>query len=355
MAETWRLLDTGLASAARNVALTRALLEARNAEEIPGLLRFVRYTPGVVLGCRQSAAQALDLTECAALELPVQRRLSGGATWMLDERQLGWELYLHRRDVGGADMQAISRRVAHAAAAAIGALGPDARIRGAGEIEVDGRTVCWCAHAAEGDAIVVQGMLLVDIDCERYARILRLPVAARDPGAVAAVRARLASLTEVLGRPPDLFAFRSNLCEAFECEFEIELREGDLGLSEHARYDRALPEIDTAGWADLVAGPASDVCLVEASRTVRGAVLRAGVRFEPTARAIRQVWFSGDACLEPGRALCALEVCLEDLPLHRVTRQVESFFAGRTLDVKHAGPADFVAVVELATGQPLVA
>src|SRR5687767_7594297 len=275
MAETWRLLDTGLASAGRNVALTRALLEARDAEEIPSTLRFVRFAPSVLLACRESAAQVVDLAECATLGVAVQRRLSGGATWFVDERQLGWELYLSRRDVADADMRSISRRVVHAAATAISALGLDARYRSPDVIEVDGRTLCWTAHAAEGRAVVVQGVLLADVDYERAARVLRLPVALLSPGAVAALRARLASLKEVLGRPPDLAAFRANLAEAFESEFDIELRESDLGLSEHARYSRALLEVDTAGWVDFVVRPAADVCLVEAARAVRGGELAA--------------------------------------------------------------------------------
>ena len=355
MAETWRIVDTGLASAARNIALTRALLEARDAEEIPGTLRFVRYTPSVLLACRQSAAQALDPAECESLGVAVQRRLSGGAPWLVDARQLGWELYLHRRDVGGADMRAVSRRVVHAAATAISALGLDARYRSPHEIEVDGRTLCWSAHAAEGDAIVVQGVLRLDADYERMTRVLRLPVAAGDPGAAAAVRSRITCLRDVLGRQADVTAFRRNLAEAFESEFDMELRESDLGLSEQARYARALLEIDTAGWVDLVTGAQSDVRLVEAARVVRGGVLRASVRYEPAARRTRQVWFSGDAGVAPERALRDLEVGLEDLPLSGLARKVESFFAGGTVRGKHAEPHDFVAVVELATGQPLVA
>src|SRR5688500_1368151 len=107
MAEIWRLLDTGLASAARNIALSRALLEARDAEEITSTLNFVRYARSAVLGCRESAAQALDLAECRGRQVAVQRRLSGGATWLVDEHEIGWALYLHRRELGSADMRAI--------------------------------------------------------------------------------------------------------------------------------------------------------------------------------------------------------------------------------------------------------
>src|SRR5688500_5874770 len=141
MNETWRLLDSGLGSAPRNVALSRALLEARAAEEIPSTLRFLRYAPCALLAWGQSAAHELDLAECAAHTIPVQRRITGGGVWLADERQLGWELYLHRRDVGTTDLRAISKRLLHAAAAGLSALGVDARYRAGDEIEVDGRTL----------------------------------------------------------------------------------------------------------------------------------------------------------------------------------------------------------------------
>ncbi len=47
MAEMWRVIDTGLRAVAQNIALDRALLEARRAEEIPSTLRFCRFAPSV--------------------------------------------------------------------------------------------------------------------------------------------------------------------------------------------------------------------------------------------------------------------------------------------------------------------
>lgn len=41
MTETWRVINTGLRSAAQNIALNRAPLEARQAERIPSMLRFL--------------------------------------------------------------------------------------------------------------------------------------------------------------------------------------------------------------------------------------------------------------------------------------------------------------------------
>ena len=52
-AERWRVVDSGLRTAAQHIALDRALLEAREAGEIPGTLRFMRFTPSVLLGAAQ--------------------------------------------------------------------------------------------------------------------------------------------------------------------------------------------------------------------------------------------------------------------------------------------------------------
>jgi len=41
----WRWIDTGVRRPAENLALNRALLEARQAREIPSTLRFLRFTP----------------------------------------------------------------------------------------------------------------------------------------------------------------------------------------------------------------------------------------------------------------------------------------------------------------------
>jgi lipoate-protein ligase A len=355
MVETWRVLDTGLASAARNVALDRVLLEALDADEITSTLRFVRFAPSALLACRESAEQALELGACASANVAVQRRITGGVTWLVDERQLGWALYLHRRDVGNGGMREIAKRVGHAVATAVSALGVDARFRGPGEIEVEGRTLCWIAHAAEGRAVMLQGLLLVAPDVELAARILSLPVVSSSEAAVAALRKRLVGITEVLGRSVDLELVKRNITEALESEFDVEFREGDLGLTENARYARAFAEADTADWIGVVSTPASDVRRVEAVRPTRAGVLRASARYEPAARAIRQVWFSGEAASSPPRALLDLEAQLRDLPMERLRRTVESFFRSDAVKIPDTGAADIVAVVELATSQSLTA
>jgi len=349
MAETWRIIDTGLRPAAQNIALDRALLEARRAEEIPSTLRFLRFTPCALIGCRQSPAQELDLEACQAAGIDVQRRLTAGDVMVFDEGQLAWELYLHRRDVGAADLRAISRRICHAAAAAVSALGVDARYRPRNEIEVDGRRVSDSAGVFDGDALLFQGNLLVDLDPGKLLLASRLAAAA--PGLL---RDRIASLEQLLRSKPDMAQVRRYLTEAFESEFGVEFAEGELTLSEHARYRAALSEIDHPGWINLMSRPAAELPVLHAQTPAAGGTLRVTVAYDRPAGAIRQAWFEAPVPVAPRRALADLESVLRDTPADRVTGRIERFFAGRAADLAPLEPANFIGAMQLALGQLLV-
>jgi lipoate-protein ligase A len=366
MRESWRLLDTGLASAARNIALDRALLEARHANESPSTLRFLRFSASALLGCRESPDEELDSVYCSAADVPVQRRVTGGFTWFVDERQLGWELYLHRREIGSGGMDMLTKRVGHAAATALSALGIDARFRARDEIEVEGRTVCMLAHAAEGGGVLVQSVLLVDPDLARAARVLRHPQsrALENPGsmredelarATTGLRARLTGLKQVLARTVDIRLVKRNLAEAFESEFDVEFSEGDVNLTEHDRFLRALQETESTDWVNLVSRPASGTPILETIYRHSAGGLRVSLKYQTSTRTMRQVWFSGDVSLNPRRSLNDLEASLREVPLERLERQIHSFFASHAVDCRPLEPRDFVEAVRLAVGQRLIA
>ncbi len=352
--ETWRVLDTGLRPAAQNIALNRALLEARQADEIPSTLRFLRFTPSALLGYHQSAEQELNLDYCKANGIAVQRRITGGGAIYFDETQIGWELYLHRRDVGTTDMQAISKRICHAAATAISALGVDARYRPRNDIEVDGRKISGTGGAFDGNALLFQGTLLVEFDVEKMLRVLRIPAEKLSDKAIASARERVANLKELLGRQPDVGQIRSNIIEAFESEFNVEFHEDELTLSEHARYQVALREIDTPDWIALASRPAAGMPILEAAQKFAGGLLRVAVIFDTLTRTLRQVWFTGDIFVSPRRTIADLEAALCDTPLDNLESRIRAFFAGRQVDMLSLTPDDFVAVLRLALKQPLL-
>jgi lipoate-protein ligase A len=164
-----------------------------------------------------------------------------------------------------------------------------------------------------------------------------------------------ANLTDLLGRRPDPDLIKRNLTEAFESEFNVEFQEGDLTLTEHARYQVALAEIDTPDWIDLVRRPASDMPLYESVQKFAGGMLRASLAYDRITHRIRQVGFSGDIFVNPRRTIADLEAALRATSVERVEHNVRVFFAGREVDMLALTPDDFIAVIRLAVQQPIVA
>jgi lipoate-protein ligase A len=353
--DNWRVLDTGLRPAAQNVALSRALLEGRRADESPGTLRFLRYTSSALLAARHSAEQQFDLDYCRARGITVQRRISGGPAFYTDEAQLGWELHLHARDAGECSAQAITRRLCHAAATAISALGVDARFRAGGDIEVDGRRIAASGMVTDRGVVLFQATLAVDCDFPTVLRVLRFSAGKPPASALSSVQERETSLKILLGKAPGTALVKRYLAEAYESEFGVEFAEGDITLSEHARYQKSLPEIDASDWVNFIARPASEMPIAEAVQPYSGGLLRASLMWEAGTQTIRQVWFTGDIAANPPRALPDLEAALRDTPISRLARKMEWFFRSRAIEIPGLGPEDFIGLVRRAAGRPLLA
>lgn len=348
MGKTWRVIDTGLRPAAENIALNRALLEARQASEIPNTLRFLRFRPSALLGYHQSAEQELDLDYCRANNITVQRRITGGGAIYFDETQIGWELYLTKDTLGCADMEQIARRVCEAAARGISALGVEARYRPRNDIEVEGKKISGTGGAFEGNALMYQGTLLLRFDVEKMLRVLRIPAEKFSDKMISSARERVTNLADLLEQVPDLEVVKAALTGAFAKEFGVSFAPGDLAAVELARYQDALAEIDHQDWVNLIDRPAADMPILQASRKFPGGLLRVSLAFDARAGRIRQVWFSGDFFVSPKRMVADLEAALRNVPLDGVEEIIRGFFAQQQVDMLMLTPDDFASVIRQA-------
>jgi lipoate---protein ligase len=242
--KAWRWIDTGLRRPAENMALNRALLEARQAGESPSTLRFLRFTPSALVGRHGDPVKELDLAYCRAQGIEPQRRITGGGAIYMDPGVLGWELYLDKSEAGAPEMAAISKRICEAAARAIGALGAAAEFRAPTDIVVGGRKISGTGGAIDGNALVYQGTLLLEFDVARMLRALGIG----DERAHAGARAATVNLRELVPSLPSPAALRGAFIGAFGAEFGAAIEMGELNAAESARYEAALAEMDTAQW-----------------------------------------------------------------------------------------------------------
>jgi lipoate-protein ligase A len=345
----WRVIDTGLRSAAENIAIDRAILEAHQQGHSPHTLRFLRFTPSALLGFHQHVEQELHVDYCERNGIEIQRRITGGGAIYFDETQIGWELYVDRRTLGTGDMTAISERLCSAAARGIRRLGVDARYRPRNDIEVNGRKVSGTGGAFDGDSLLFQGTLLLDFDVEKMLRALRISAEKLSDKAIQSARERVANLRELLGEPPPRAEVKACLQEAFAEEFHVEF-EASEGLTsiERERHRQALAEIGTVEWIYQANRPQHEVLLLEGVHRCPGGLLRAYLSLDSRRGRIKQVWLSGDFFVNPRRMVIDLEAALRDIPVSELEATLHDFFASYPTEMLLLEPNDFLAVIRHA-------
>jgi lipoate---protein ligase len=348
MKPIWRLLDTGQRPAAQNIALNRAMLQARREEEIPNTLRFLRFEPCALLGYHQNAEQELYLDFCEKQGIDVQRRITGGGAIYFDPTHLGWELYMSRNDLGARDMAGLSAHICEAVAGGLRSLGVDARFRPRNDIEVNGRKISGTGGVFEGSAIMFQGTLLMECDIEGMLRVLRVPAEKLGARAVASLRERMVGLDELMGYRPELAVVKQAMIQAISTAFGVTFQESFPGPQELRRYETALREIDHPEWIYGKERVFADRTVLKASRKLPAGMIHVAASCDMNSGRIRQVCFCGDFFVSPARTIVDLEAALKDAALEKVDAVVKAFFAAREVDMLGLAPGDFVDLLHEA-------
>ncbi len=234
MSEPLRLIDTGLASARRNIAVTAVLAELHGKGQIGDTLRLCRYGRSVLIGQSQTPAAAVDLDACRARNVEVARRVTGGGAVYMSPGVLVWEVVAGRHRFGGG-LDDIAARISSGVAAGLARLGVAARFRPPGDVTVDGRKIGGSSGSVAGRTIVQQGTILITFDAAEMAAVLGLP----DPAAVAQ---RLTSLAQCLGRTPPLADVKAALLEGLARHWDCAFAPAEMTATEERFVGEWLSE-----------------------------------------------------------------------------------------------------------------
>ena len=350
--QTWRMIDTGVRRAAENMALNRAILEAHQEGKIPHTLRFLQFKPSALLGFHQSADQELRVDYCQENNIEIQRRMTGGGAIYFDETQIGWELYLDKKALGTADMNAIAKRICEAAADGISRLGVNAKFRPRNDIEVDGKKVSGTGGAFDGDSILYQGTLLIDFDVEKMMKTLRIPAEKLSDKAISSARDRVANLNALLGEAPEMSLVKKHISDAFAEAFDVNFEESnELTTDEQTLFEEAMSEIDTDEWVYQMNKPVSDLPIVQGIYKCQGGLIRASISFDKEKNMIKQVWLTGDYFVKPRRTVNDLEAALKEIPVDQLESRINDFFADNDAEMMMLEPSDFIAAINIALEQ----
>ncbi len=351
MANNFRIIDTGVREGRANIAFDAALIELRQQDKVPDTIRFMRFPPTALIGRHQDLSREIDLDYCARDGVGTVRRITGGGAIYLDEGQLGWELVFHRSSLGIAALPDITREICNAAAAGLSKLGVNARFRPRNDIEVDGRKISGTGGFFDGDILIYQGTVLVDMNAEQMVRTLKVPQKKVAKHNLDSAAQRVVTLKELLGDDvPGIEAIKSALIEGFSDGFGISAAPGEITAAEEQLAqdyfddeigtDEFVAEIDNAGDSDEV---------LAGSHTGAGGTIDAFVKLEgPTDAILQRVLITGDFFITPPRVVLDLEAHLQGARLNEIEPLIKQFFEDTEIGMLSVTADDFHASIASA-------
>ena len=349
MSGEFRIIDTGVREGRANIAFDPALIELRQKERVPDTIRFMRFPPTALIGRHQDLSREIDLDFCAERGIGIVRRVTGGGAIYLDEGQLGWELVFHRSSLGIASLPDLAAAICNAAAAGLRELGVAAKFRPRNDIEVDGRKISGTGGFFDGDVLIYQGTVLVDMNPAQMVRALNIPAAKLAKHDLDTAEQRVVTLKELLGDElPDLETIKAALVRGFETHLGLTAVAGEITDAEEAlaaQYfdeeigsDEFVAEIDNPGGKDR---------LLEGSFTGVGGTINAFVKLEgPTLGILQRVLLTGDFFVTPPRVVFDLEAALAGTRLDEVAPTVERFFEETEIEMLSVTADDFIASID---------
>jgi lipoate-protein ligase A len=274
--------------------------------------------------------------------------MTGGGAIYLDEGQLGWELVFHRSSLGIAALPDIAREICNAAAAGISELGVNAKFRPRNDIEVDGRKISGTGGFFDGDILIYQGTVLVDMNAEQMVKVLNVPQSKLNKHKLDSAEQRVVTLKELLGDAlPDMETIKAALVKGFTEGFGIDAKAGEITEAEEMLAKKySDSEIGTDEFVAEIDNPADSDDLLAGTHTGAGGTINSFVKLEgPTHQILQRVLISGDFFVTPPRVVFDLEAHLQGSRLPEIEPRIKQFFEETDIGMLSVTADDFHASI----------
>ncbi len=328
--ETWRLLDTGSRSAAENMALDEVLLQLKAQEKIPHTLRFLQFSsPSVLVGHHQSVEEEIRLDYCRKKGIEINRRLTGGGALYWGKAELGWEIYISKKDRRiPSRVEDLYRKMGEASANGLRRLGFKAHFRPRNDVEVGGRKISGTGGTELSGAILFQGTVLVDFDVDEMLRALRIPTEKLQDKEIDSVKERVTCLKWELNRTPPLWVIKEALVKGFQDSFGVRFVPEPLSRDEEILLKENLPHFSSAEYIFKVRETPPRRKTLSSILKAPGGLIRISLAIDTKAQVIHQILITGDFFAYPKRSIFDLESFLKNskaTPTH-IERTIRDFF-----------------------------
>jgi lipoate---protein ligase len=347
----FRLIDSGIRAGRLQIAFDQALIDLHRDGVSPDTVRFLRFHPTVLVGRHQAVALEVKVEDCFADIVDIVRRITGGGAIYLDQDQVGWEIVLSRKRLPMATLGDYTKAICEAVAFGLSStFGIDARFRPRNDIEVNGQKICGTGGFFDGDTLIYQGTVLVDVDPARVMTYLNVPDAKLKKRDLDKAENRITTLKALLGEAPTVQAVHAAILKGFSEKLGLAITPGAITHAENTLAQRYHDEeIGTDEFVFAIDDPRQPF-VREASHTGPGGTVTAFTRTdgEGAAKRIREILITGDFFVTPPRLILDLEAALRGQLARDVQQTVQTFFASAKPGMLTITPADFEAVIAAA-------
>ncbi|NYZ15181.1 lipoate--protein ligase family protein [Azospirillum sp. RWY-5-1] len=341
-----RVVDSGVRRPTWHLSASAALAEGHRAGTTPDTLRLQSFPPCALVGRHQILEREVDGAWCAANDVTVARRITGGGAIVMAPGILGWELLLPAALFPGGLGEA-AERIGGAVAAGLSGLGVDARFRPRNDVEVGGRKISGMGGWFDGPTLLYQGTVLVQLDRKLIGRALRWPGEKLGRHGAAAIEDRVSDLETLLGAPVPMVTVVEALVGGLADGLGLDPVPGILRAAEEASADAV--ERHEVGTPDFIAGPAppSGDGVLSQTRRTPGGLLRAHLKPRPGGDGmIETVLFTGDGFVNPPRTLADLEAALKDTSMQGCVERARAMLAASGASFLGCSSDDLLALLQ---------
>ncbi|MCL2642631.1 MAG: lipoate--protein ligase family protein [Candidatus Bathyarchaeota archaeon] len=232
---TWRILPFEVRSAAWNMAIDEAILQACIAGKVPNTLRLYRWSPSAVsIGRNQVVDDTVYLQTAKQFGVDVVRRCSGGGTVYHDcNGEVTYSVVAKTFDIGNLnDIASVYFKIYEALTDALRLLGISADFNPGDakfcpNLTVENKKISGSSQTLSQGYVLQHGTLLQSVDLDKMFQLLKLKnlscTQATELG-----RQKITSINTTLGHPisPDTVA--NALKQGFKAILKIQLNENPL-------------------------------------------------------------------------------------------------------------------------------
>ena len=355
--ERWRLIDLGSPEPLLAQTFYEAVAEAVHRGAAPNTLIMLQPgSPYVCLGYHQDLEREIDLAFCREKGLPIIRRSQGGGATYLDGDQVFYQIVAKDSRAAPRDVEEMFKRLLAVTVETYKRLGVHAKFKPLNDVVFGGRKISGNGAGVHESASILVGNVILDLDYEMMARVLRVPSEKFRDKMAKTMRDWVTSLRRELGHAPPAVEVKRAYAAAFQELLDVELVKQEPTETEWSIFhEEVKPRHTSHQWLYIEAPPTSrkagravkiagDVKIVEADHKARKLIR---VRAEVRGNEILSIQIRGDFFAVPKEAIAELQQMLSGVELdeQQVSEAVKRFYEVMKAQTPGMGPQDFTAAV----------